>query len=179
MPDTLDPRFAPPLADVMDVVDVAPGQLVLAGRGARLMSFFVDMVVGFAVAMVVAKIPFMQAMVKAQSPTDPTDLWNLTPLAVIVGIPMFLLVQGWPLVTRGQTIGKFVLKLRIVRPDGSRASAWRLLGLRYGIGLALRLCMGVSMIYAAVDTLLIFRGSRKCLHDTIADTLVVKLTKQP
>jgi hypothetical protein len=32
----------------------------------------------------------------------------------------------------------------------------------------------VSYIYPLIDVLLIFRSSRKCLHDSIADTIVVK-----
>ena len=33
----------------------------------------------------------------------------------------------------------------------------------------------VGSLYALVDALLIFRSSRKCLHDTIADTIVVNV----
>jgi len=33
---------------------------------------------------------------------------------------------------------------------------------------------GIGQIYSIVDALLIFRQSRKCLHDNIADTIVVK-----
>ena len=50
-----------------------------------------------------------------------------------------------------------------------------LLGLRYGVGMLMNVSAGLSMIYGLVDSLLIFRESRKCLHDSIADTRVIKL----
>ena len=90
-------------------------------------------------------------------------------------MPLFLLIQAWPLVTRGQTIGKLLFKLRIVRTDGSKVDPLRMLGLRYGVGALTGVVSGVSMIYGIIDGLLIFRESRQCLHDTIADTKVIKL----
>lgn len=32
----------------------------------------------------------------------------------------------------------------------------------------------IGMLYAVIGILFIFRDPRKCLHDTIADTVVVK-----
>jgi hypothetical protein len=53
--------------------------------------------------------------------------------------------------------------------------AWRLLGLRYGVGYLMNLNLVATCIYSLVDALLVFRESRQCLHDTIADTRVIKL----
>jgi uncharacterized RDD family membrane protein YckC len=72
-------------------------------------------------------------------------------------------------------VGKKLLGMRIVRSDGSRASAGRILGLRYTLGWVIASVPLVGSLYALVDALLIFRGSRQCLHDTIADTIVVNV----
>ncbi|PTT78586.1 hypothetical protein DBR42_23250 [Pelomonas sp. HMWF004] len=109
------------------------------------------------------------------APDRDASLWAWNPMSLALGVPIFLLIQAWPLVTRGQTVGKMLLKLRIVRTDGSHADAWRLLGLRYGIGMLTGVNTGIAIVYSLIDALLIFRASRQCLHDTIADTKVIKL----
>ena len=75
---------------------------------------------------------------------------------------------------RGQTVGKALLGVRIVRSNGERASLAQLLFVRYGVGYVMTIVMPVGQIYGMVDVLLIFRASRRCLHDLIADTIVVK-----
>lgn len=172
MSDTADQRFAPPQAHV---ADLAPGEQVLAGRGTRFMAAVVDGLVVAGVIWGAFMIPLLQPLAEIQAAAALKGVWHWNPLSLLFGFVGFLLVQGWPLLTRGQTIGKILFKLRIVRTDGSRPEAWRLLGLRYGIGIALNMNVVASMIYGLVDSLLIFRESRKCLHDSIADTQVIKL----
>lgn len=137
------------------------------------MAAFVDGLIAGAVGWALITIPAIRPLVHAQATEQ--SLWRWTPLSVVIGLVVFLAVQAWPLVTRGQTLGKMLFKLRIVRSDGSKADAWRLLGLRYGLGLLMNVNTGVASIWALVDSLLIFRASRKCLHDSIADTRVIKL----
>jgi uncharacterized RDD family membrane protein YckC len=169
MTDAADQRFAPPQSYV---ADPATGEMVLATRGTRFLSALVDGIIGAAVVWAVYMIPPLGALLAEQ---EARSLWAWNPLSLLVGTAVFLLVQGWPLLTRGQTLGKMLFKLRIVRSDGSKPDAWRLLGLRYGIGLLMGLNTVIVMIYSLIDSLLIFRASRKCLHDSIADTQVIKL----
>jgi uncharacterized RDD family membrane protein YckC len=135
----------------------------------------VDALILAAINWAVLMIPALQPMVLAQTQATLASIWTWTPLSLAVGSAVFLIVQGWPLVTRGQTLGKMLFKLRIVRSDGSRPDAWRLLGLRYGVGMLTNLNAGVAMAYGLIDSLLVFRESRRCLHDSIADTQVIKL----
>jgi len=172
MSDAVDARFAPPQAHVEDL---ATGEQVLAGRGERFIAATLDGLIGGGVGWVIGMIPAVQKLLQAQTAAVAENVWTLTPWTLTVGVVVFLALQGWPLLTRGQTIGKIIMKLRIVRPDGSRPDAFRLLGLRYGIGILCNLNVVVMMIYGMLDSLMIFRSSRKCLHDTIADTLVIKL----
>lgn len=169
MSDAVDQRFAPPQAHV---ADVASEGMVLAGRGTRLLAAIVDALIAGGVAWAALSIPALRSL--ASDGGEPgLGSWRLG--AMLVGLAAFLLVQGWPLLARGQTLGKMLFKIRIVRSDGSKPDAWRLLGLRYGIGIVTNVNPVVAMVYGLVDSLLIFRESRKCLHDTIADTQVIKL----
>ena len=78
------------------------------------------------------------------------------------------------LARNGQTIGKRLLKIKIVRKDYSRAGFWRIILLRYFI---MGLISGIPLIGALIQLanyLFIFGKARRCLHDYIADTIVVE-----
>jgi uncharacterized RDD family membrane protein YckC len=70
----------------------------------------------------------------------------------------------------GQSIAKKMLGIKVVRSDGSRASLGRIFWLRNVVnGL-----IGIIPPYGIVDILFIFSETRQCLHDKLADTVVVK-----
>jgi uncharacterized RDD family membrane protein YckC len=159
-------RFAPPTAEV---ADVAAGGTVLAGRGMRLVSVLIDGLIQGAIYWVLAAFVF-----RSLDPRNPSMSAAAIGGQLVLGFALFALLQGWLLHTEGQTIGKKLLGMRIVRTNGERATIGRLLGLRYFVGWVLVMIPFLGAIYALVDCLLIFRDSRKCLHDNIADTIVVK-----
>jgi uncharacterized RDD family membrane protein YckC len=70
----------------------------------------------------------------------------------------------------GQTIGKKLLGIKVVRSDGSKASLGRIFWLRNVVNTVL----GFIPLYGIVDLLLIFGEARQCVHDKIADTIVIK-----
>jgi uncharacterized RDD family membrane protein YckC len=161
-------RFAPPAAHVEDV---AQGPDVLAGRGTRLGAALIDVVIAvlaFGVLALISPINIFKPPA-----TGSAGLWMLALQNLIVGFILFLVVHGYLLATRGQTVGKALLKIRIVRSDGSPASFARIVGLRYLPTSVLATIPVVGGLYGLVDALLIFRASRRCLHDNIADTIVV------
>ena len=171
MSDSLDSRFAPPLAHVEDLA-AGEGD-PLASRWMRLVAAVIDSLIWGGVFWVLLKVPGVEDFVYAGHGPSAPGTW--IPMGAICGFVLFVLIQGWPLIQRGQTLGKMVCKLRIVRSDGSKVDAARLLGLRYGAGYLCNSVPLLSAIYGLLDGLLIFRASRKCLHDTIADTKVIKL----
>jgi uncharacterized RDD family membrane protein YckC len=165
-------RFAPPMAHVEDVAGSAiAGEL--AGRWYRLGAAFIDGLLALVILWCVSMLtPF-----NIFRPSLQGGLMGMTSLMarnMLVGFVVFLLLHGYLLQTRGQTIGKMLLGIRIVRTDGSRASLARLAGLRYFANSVLALIPGIGWLYALLDSLMIFRQSRKCLHDNLADTIVVK-----
>lgn len=172
MSNSADPRYAPPSAQV---ADVPATESALAERGIRLLAAILDGIVLFAVYWAVTQIPAIGTWVEAETAASSTSVLGFAPLSALFSFALFLIVQGWLLVARGQTVGKMCFKLRIERSDGSKPDAWRLLGLRYGIGYLAAVNWVAVTVYSLVDSLLIFRDSRKCLHDSIADTRVIQL----
>ena len=161
-------RFAPPLAHVEDV---AQGPGVLAGRWIRLGATMIDAVVA---ALAFGLIALVTPFNIFQPPATSSGIWMLMLQNLVIGFIIFLLIHGYLLATQGQTIGKKLLGLRILRSNGERASLARLLGLRTFLGWILVMIPFAGAIYALVDSLLIFRESHQCVHDNIADTIVVK-----
>jgi len=103
---------------------------------------------------------------------DNFTVLRLTVLAVLA----YLLVQGWLLAVAGQTLGKRLLKLRVVDKDsGEGAGFKRVVLLRLLLQEALR---GVPL-YPIVDGLFILRKDRRCLHDWMARTRVVACPNLP
>ena len=110
--------------------------------------------------------------------------WNLDPGAspwqphfdhAYLGFVIFWGMQGYLLFTRNQTIGKWLLNMRIARPDGSPVSGIRILA-RYGLSLMASLVPVWSLlINCLVDPVFIFGASHRCLHDEIADTVVLEI----
>jgi uncharacterized RDD family membrane protein YckC len=160
-------RFAPPTAHVEDI---STGSQELGGRGARLGASLIDTLIQLAVYYALAFTVF-----SALIPTNTLSRGvGAFALQMIVSFVLFAALQSYLLATQGQTIGKKLMGLRIVRSNGERATLGRLLGLRYFLGWVIAVIPIVGVIYALVDCLLIFRESHKCLHDNIADTLVIK-----
>lgn len=98
--------------------------------------------------------------------------------ALIDSLPTFVILLGlnvWCLALRGQTLGKIVLKTKIVMMDGRKPPLWRLLGLRYGFLWVLAMIPGVGNWIPVADVAFIFRRDQRCLHDLIAGTKVVKI----
>lgn len=67
----------------------------------------------------------------------------------------------------GRTLGKMALRIKVVKPDGSRVSYWRAFGrcLAYYLN---QFTIGLSFLIIA------FTHKKRGLHDYIADTVVIK-----
>jgi uncharacterized RDD family membrane protein YckC len=93
---------------------------------------------------------------------------------VIFSWVIFLILNGYLLANRGQTIGKVVVKTKIVDLDGNIPRFGKLLFLRYlVIGLVSQIPI-LGGVVGLVNALLIFGKERRCLHDYIASTRVVE-----
>lgn len=79
------------------------------------------------------------------------------------------------LVRHGQSVGKKMRRIRVERKDGSPASFSRIVFLRNVVPLIVRYAVPFGGLLAFVDVVMIFGQDRRCLHDLIADTRVVKV----
>ena len=98
-----------------------------------------------------------------------TGLGVLGSLAVL-GYQLYLLS------TIGQTLGKRMMGIQVRRTDGSPVDLGRLILLRNFVPWFINSACGIFFL---VDALFIFGEERRCLHDQIADTIVVKVDGYP
>lgn len=89
----------------------------------------------------------------------------------VSGLLCLLICQAYLLTTRGQTIGKLEVRIRIIRADTGENG-----GFVYNFllrGVVNYVIASIIPLYGLVDTLFIFSEDRRCIHDKIAGTKVV------
>ena len=136
-----------------------------AGRGERLAAFVLDLV-AFLVGGVVAGVGGSVA-----------SLGERGEVAVVVGLLIvsgLLAVNAVLLHRDGQTLGKKMLGIKIVRSDGDRAGLGRIVGLRILPVRLLGVIPYLGLLISLIDVLMIFGAERRCIHDMIADTIVIQ-----
>ena len=181
MPDVVDNnRFAPPRAELVEPGSIAEGP-VLAGRGMRLLAVILDgilmSVIQWPLYLMLGGSRLMANMVaNPELARDPFAIWGQMLGAMWPGWLLTIAIQVWCLHAYGGTLAKKILGLRIVRTDGSRATAVRLIFGRGTAALVPAMIPLLGMLWFLIDSLMIFRESRRCLHDEIADTIVVTAT---
>jgi uncharacterized RDD family membrane protein YckC len=157
--------YAPPRAAVSDIRGPSE-EPELAGRGIRLGAALLDM--AMLIAIIVLPLVFGGAV--AGSGTDVrSDLWSVAAILMMGGILAYIVVTTIYVARNGQTIAKKLLGIKVVRTDGTKASLGRIFWLRFFVNYLL----GFIPAYSLVDPLLIFSDSRQCIHDKLADTIVV------
>lgn len=153
------------------VADIGHGEAqVKSSRGVRLGAVLLDSLPIVVLAIVAAiALPATQRVGGTGISTAGTVILAVMMLAIIA----FAIYQLVQLHRSGQTFGKKVLGIRIVRNDGSRASLGRILGLRYFVPGILGSIPFIGYVFTLVDALFIFGDAKRCIHDLIADTIVV------
>ncbi|MBL8513287.1 MAG: RDD family protein [Betaproteobacteria bacterium] len=159
--------YAAPAARVDDVIPA--GEMELAGRGTRLVAAIIDGIIMMVTAIATAMVLGINLFSATAQPSFMAQAG--LGLANIV----WYLVINWNFLSKnGQSVGKKVMGVKIVRTDGTKADVQRIVGLRLVPIWVVSIIPVVGTLVALVDCLLIFRESRKCLHDNIADTIVIK-----
>ena len=141
----------------------------LASRWKRLGGALIDSII----AMVII-VPIMLATGVVQQAFSGQQM-TVAQQAVfaVIGWIAFLILNGYLLYAKGQTIGKVVAKTKIVDMDVSIPNFGKLLVLRYLIlGLVANIPI-VGVLGGPVNVLFIFGKERRCLHDYMAGTRVV------
>ena len=166
--------YAPPQAAVADMP--VPGTPAKADRSTRLAAAMVDWVV--------SSIMITGPLLVGAGMAGAFNLYNAqsNPLAFFMTLiatgGLFALagLAVWGTITfvlvkrNGQTIAKKWLNIKVVRADGTPASVGRIFWLRNVVNRILR----IIPFYFLIDCLWIFGEESRCVHDKIADTMVVK-----
>ena len=143
----------------------------LAGRGRRLVATLIDMVL--VPALTVLLVMITGVMEDAEDYRDSMWMLNVFLLAVL----SYLILNGYWLFTRGQTVGKRLMKVAIVASaSGERAAFWKLVCIRaLFFPLLFVVISPVLALLPIVDQGFVFRKNRRCVHDLAAGTSVVKV----
>jgi uncharacterized RDD family membrane protein YckC len=166
-----DNPYGTPSSDLLDIDFGGPGKerFSLAGRFTRLNAAMVDGIIGLVVA-----IPMLNLLgIWSYLANRQTPPLRLMLVASVIGFLGFVLIHGYLLKTKGQTVGKLLLGIQIVDRHGEVPAFFALLATRYlPVSLA-SLVPGIGSYVSLVDCLFIFRSDRRCIHDLIAGTRVV------
>ncbi|GEM_PF-1131361 len=155
-------------------------EIELAERGTRLKAVLYDVLI-IGVLLVLKSILATDHLTEQLVPTASF-------LVPVIGVIMLNLVL---LYRHGQTLGKHICSIKIVNADGSRARLWILL-VRTLVAFSIPLLAAILLIkgsalpvigtptiaialIALLDLLFIVQNSRRCLHDSLAKTIVVKV----
>jgi uncharacterized RDD family membrane protein YckC len=159
-----NPYAAPTVDPILREIDPA-GELDLATRWERFFGGLIDLAV-----LVLPLLAFSLIMVESGYFGDWYAYW-------VHGfeIALFMITQAWFLATRGQTIGKVVMRTRIVLLNGQSATFGRLIALRYAPFWAINWIPVAGGWIELIDLLFIFREDKRCMHDLLAGTKVVKI----
>ncbi len=168
--ETQQNPYAPPEARVSDFVETA-GPAEPASRWIRLGAAVID-----GILYLLAVSPLLVVILAngydpanaAMAFVSAAGLASMVLLAVLLVVTLVLVHRY------GQTVGKRIVGIRVVRSDGSRATLGRIFWLRNFVNGIPSAIPFVGNFYFFVDSLFIFGPRRQCLHDLIADTIVVK-----
>jgi len=144
----------------------------LASLSDRLAAAFVD---GFIIG-----IPFMAALIaifgfNGIKPMIENNRMLYFVIVTIIVQLFYLTVNGRLLYKYGQTIGKKYLEIKIVDLNNKLPVLSSSYGLRYFIPALFSFVPFIGRFLALIDILFIFRKDRRCIHDHIAGTKVIKV----
>jgi uncharacterized RDD family membrane protein YckC len=168
-PRTAPNPYAPPRARVRDIT-VASNTVVLAERSSRLGASIVDGLIFAAMVYIPMMVGMAIGGAAAQSGSDAGGGFVLVGLGLAVaGFVVWTWLTLKQMGATGQSLAKKYFNIKVVMSDGSAASLGTLIWKRN----VLTWLLGIIPLYGLVEVLFIFGEKRQCLHDRMADTIVV------
>jgi uncharacterized RDD family membrane protein YckC len=183
--DDLSKAYSPPGSDVNAGLFATPQDVVLADRGVRLLAVTLDGLL--------ACIPFLPvlgfgiySLAVAREGVDGlpgvSEGEMVALLAGGFGIGMLgflgLAIYQWVLISRtGQSLGKKWTSIRIEKMDGGRVDFATGVFIRNWVPKMVGMVPYLGALFQLLDVLWIFRQDRRCIHDHMASTRVVRLQR--
>ena len=143
----------------------------LAGRGRRLGAYLIDLIIA---GIVLGVLAVLNLGISLEDLARDPMTQQMSTAGGIAYLVIFMVINGYLLVTKGQTLGKLALGIRIVdAASNGAATAVKLLGLRYVLVMLVAVIPIIGGLLGLIDFLFIFREDRRCVHDLLAGTKVV------
>jgi uncharacterized RDD family membrane protein YckC len=162
--------YAPPRARVRDVAGPRTAT-VLAERSARLGAAIVDGLIFGAMVYVPLIVGMLFLRVDAETGTAAgMEFLMIGSGLALVGFIAWLWMTLRQMKDTGQSLAKKYFNIKVVLSDGSPASLGTLIWKRNVVTWLL----SIIPLYGLIEILFIFGEQRQCLHDRIADTIVVE-----
>lgn len=145
----------------------------LAGRRRRLVATLVDAVLVPALTLLLVMLT--DVVEDAEDFADTAWVAHVFALAVL----SYLLLNGFGLWRRGQTLGKQLMGIMVAPAASGSADApasfWKLILIRaWFFPLMYLIVVPWLALIPLLDNVLILRSDRRCLHDLLAGTIVVR-----
>ena len=169
--------YAPPRAIVTDVQDPTR-EIVLADRGTRFGAAMLDGII-FSAAVYLPLFLIFGVGLGAARLAGQRESRALSVPLMIGGLLTLVGFTAWCWFTikyvkaNGQSIAKRLLGIKVVRTDGAPIALSRIFWMRNVLNSAIGVIPLLGVVYVFADMLFIFADSRQCLHDKLADTIVV------
>jgi uncharacterized RDD family membrane protein YckC len=182
--DHLANPYAPPTSDLDAGPRPGMDTAELAEPGARLAAVSIDgflvsipCLPGFIVAMYY--LLARSGVMLENGLQDSADGHGMVVAGVLMGmgglVTLGIMVYQWVLISKtGQSLGKKWMGIRIVRVDGKPMSFGSGVVLRNWIPKLLGAMPYAGLVFHLVDSFFVFRADRRCLHDEIAGTRVIR-----
>ena len=146
-------------------------KMKLASRFARLQAIIIDIIGVSFISMIV----ILSTMIFKINTVIPLFLIQI--IMFILGLMIFYFLNRKSLINDGQTMGKSILKIKIVNADYTSASEQTLLK-RYSILFLPSAIPFVGAWISAINCLFIFTKDKRCIHDIMTKTIVVDVNKE-
>ena len=156
--------YTPPESDLM----VEENGIILASRSKRLCASFLDTIV-----LLVFILPLMYFTGGFEAPMkgeQQSITYTLT--FGLISLIIYAAINGYSLTKMGQTIGKKLLRIKLVTLNDELPPIKTLI-MRYAVFFLPGQVPLVGQIFGIVNCLFIFGSQRRCIHDYAAKTKVV------
>ena len=165
--------YNPPTVSEVSAESPLAATAELAGLGERFLGALVDGLINVAFTLLAAFALIATGVIGSLA--DLNNLGLVSSVILTVASFSFYIGINWKfLSTAGQTIGKKVAKTRIVTMDGRVPSMVDLVAKRYAFFSLISLIPVVGAFLSIINVLFIFGRERRCLHDLVAGTRVIK-----
>ena len=154
------------------------GENELASRWVRLFAYIIDMIIIQLIAFLFTYLLYGKSYIGAlyfQMEENGIDTYSELNIFLLgfLGVVLFVILNIKLLFSRGQTIGKYILKIKIVNEYYELPNKTTLV-IRYLVYF-ISIIPFIGGIFSLIDSIFIFFNKQKqCLHDLAAKTYVVK-----